>query len=309
MIRHPLPKTAATRSLTGAFTLVEVLVASGIMALMVLALASVLGSVTNLSSQASSRLDAVRLGREVFDLFNRDLSQAVITRRPLGTSGPLQFCVNPAQIGAAYRNASAVFWQSAISRDRTSGNLAVVGYFVQKTAPNRAQLRRVLIEPTDALYEIYSKPNDWLPATTFDQFVAASGSSASNKEDRGWAADGVLGLWIRCLDANGEIITKNGAGTVQNYSFDSRAGYRSGSSTNGFVYSTFNALPAFVDVGLICVAPRDVERIDRIPDIAAVSPLNFDPEMTSFLDQFSAGNPRVKTATRLTRRLRIYGVH
>ena len=303
---HHQPQLASAPSTAG-FTLVEVLVATAILMLLVVLLANVLGSVTNLSSQASSRLNATRLGREVFDLLGRDLSQVATTRTSLGTNAPLQFCVNPPQLANAYKNATAVFWQAAISRDRSVGNISVVGYFVQNTSTNRGQLRRVLLEPADSDYAVYSSPTNWLPEATAEKFAAAAGSSASSKADRGWVADGVIGMWVRCLDVNGQVIATNGAGAVQNYSFDSRLGYQSGSGTNRIVYSTFATLPAFVDIGLVCVAPKDADRIRSLPAATATSPLNFDSEMAAYVTAFSASNPRVKSVTSLTRRFRLYG--
>ena len=292
-----------------AFTLLEVLVAGAILMLLVVLLANVLVSATSISSQATSRLNATRLGREVFDLLGRDLSQVVTTRTSLGTNAPLQFCVNPLQVASAYKNATAVFWQAAISRDRSAGNVSVVGYFVQKPAANRAQLRRVLLDPSDSDYAVYSAPTNWLPSATVEKFVASAGSAASSKLDRGWVADGVLGLWVRCLDANGKVIATNGAGVAQNYGFDSRLGYQSGTGTNKVVCSTFNALPAFVDIGIVCVAPKDADRIGSLPVATAASPLNLEAEMAAYVNAFSAANPRVKTATALTRRFRLYGAY
>jgi len=274
-------------------------------------LASMMSSVTHISSEATARLDAVRLEREIFDLMGHDLSQTVISRRPLGTSAPLQFCVNPPQAsGTAYLNATAVFWQSSISRVQSSGtyqgSVAIVGYFVQKISNKRAQLRRVVIDPTDSLYQIYSSPSAWLPDTTLAQFTAVSGGTSYNQVDRGWAGDGVIGLWVRCLDANGVVITKDGAQATQNYTFDSRQGYSS-TVANSFRFSTFNALPAFVDIGLVCVAPKDVDRIDSLPTPVALSPLEMESEMEQYVTAFSTSNRRVKTVTSSIRRFHLYG--
>lgn len=306
---HRRNDQAGASGLPSGFTLLELLVAVALLMMVVVLLANVLGSATNISSQASARLNATRLGREVFDLIERDLSQMVTTRPSLGTNSPLQFTVNPSQIGSSYRNAAAVFWQSSIARDQTAGNVAVVGYFVQRPDATHSQLRRVLIEPTDPLYQIYSVPANSLPATTVDSFAASAGSATSSKLDRGWLADGVIGLWVRCLDANGNVIETNGAGAAQGYAFDSRQGYQSGAGTNKVAYSTFNALPAFVDIGLVCVAPKDADRIDSLPAATAASPQNFAAEMDAYVTAFSAANPRVKTVTALTRRFRLYGAN
>jgi len=291
---------------SGGFTLIESLVATSILILLFVLLGNVLISTTRISAQATSRLNAARLGREVFELIGRDLSQVVSSRSSLSTKAPLQFWVNPPQLDNSQQNATAIFWQSSVARDRNLGSVAVVGYFVQNSG-TRPQLRRVLIEPKDPLYKIYSDSANWLPASSIAAFGAPSGGSG--QPDRGWVADGVLGLWVRCLDSNGNVISTDGAGNARGYKFDSQKGYQSGSGADKIVYGTFNALPAFVEVGMVCIAPNDVDQIKNLPSAAAVSPANFETEMAAFLSTFNQANPRVKSGTSVTRRFRLYGAY
>jgi prepilin-type N-terminal cleavage/methylation domain-containing protein len=290
------------------FTLIELLVAAAIFIIVLGLLSGVFSSVTSISSQVSAKLDAVRLGREIFDLMGRDLSQTATTRFALGTNVPLQFCVNPSdsQVPPIYKMPSAVFWQASIARDRSLGNLALVGYFVEHLSTNKSQLRRILIEPNDAAnYQIYSATSSWLNPATLTQFAGSTNSASSINADRGWVANGVVGLWVRCLDANGAVITANGANVAQGYTFDSRLGYRSGSGSNAIVRTGVNALPAFVDIGLVCVASRDVDRVTSFPAIPAGSPETFDSDIDAYLSSFRASNPRVKTAISLRKRFRV----
>lgn len=297
--------------LKSGFTLVELLVAGAIFLILVLLLAAVVNSSTTLSSQATARLEAVRLTREILALFNRDLAEAAMTRPSLGTNVPLQFLVNPdnAFVGPEFKNPSSIFWQSSMARDHVAGNVAVVGYFVQRPSSNQSQLRRVFLQPQDSLYRLYDASNNWISSNVVGAFAAPSGPPSTANSDQGWVADGVLGLWIRCLDANGNVISNDGAGLPKGYSFDSRRGFRSGTGTNQLIYSTFNAYPAFVDVGLVCVSPRDVHRIDSFPAFASTSPTNMESEMAAFLTSFNSANPRVKSGVSILRRFPLNRSH
>lgn len=307
-----------------AFTLVELLISSSLFLVILVILAGVVGSVTNLSSQATARLDATRLGREVFEIIQRDLGQLVSSRTAFSPKAlpdalpaappeqardaALQFCVNPAGLNATLQNPTSLFFLTQSARNRTSGNLTVAGYFVQKSELKRPQLRRVFIEPNDPLYRVYSSPSDWLPASILDTFKG--GSTAHLGEDRGWMADGVLGIWVRCLDENGAPILADGTGAktgTNGYAFDSRRGYQSGVAPDKIVYSTFNALPAFVDVGLVCMAARETDLISTLTPTQAASPDTFEQDIANFVQQFQTDNRRVKTALGLSRRFAVRG--
>lgn len=323
MTVYPLRNPTSPRS---AFTLLELIVSFSLFLVISGILVSVLGSVTNLSSQATAKLEATRMAREIFDVIQRDLNQVINTRPSLSpkaisgaTPAPspetalnsaLQFCVNPPALSADLQNPTGLFCQSLISRDRSSGNLAVVGYFVQKSGTNRSQLRRVLIEPNDPLYTIYTSPSNWLPSATLAEFKMPSDPSATTNADRGWFADGVLGFWVRCLDQNGEVVTKDGAGNAfksNGYAFDSRLGFQSGSSAEPLVLSSVNAQPAFVDVGIVCIAAGDSKLITSQTPVTTTSPANFEQDIAAYLAKFQGENRRVKTALSLVRRIPIRG--
>lgn len=294
-----------------AFTLVEVLVASAVFVLLLGVLVGAISSVTALSSQASSRLDSVRVGREIFDLMQKDLAQIATLPTARRDEGPLQFVVNPPNdvVAAAFKNPTAFFWQASVARDRSRGNLGIVGYFVQRPGGARSQLRRVIVEPAETTnYGLYGGPGpaSWLSPVVLTRFAAAdSGPSAS--ADRGWVADGVLGLWVRCLDIHGNVITEDGTGAATNWAFDSLSGYRSGSGPTRVVRRGVAALPAFVDVGIVCVAARDADRLTTLPPLPGGSPNSFEADVQSYAAAVESANPNVNTVIALTRRFRLGG--
>lgn len=292
------------------FSLLELLVAAALFMILLGILVGVFNGVAGMSSQASARLDAVRQGREIFDLIQKDLAQVVPTPPARGTNSPLQFWVNPgdAFVPASYKNPTAVFWQAPVARDRNAGNLALVGYFVHRPGTNQSQLRRLLIEPADTgNYKLYTNSTNWLTPAEISQFAGTAMGAASTNADRGWVANGVLGLWVRCLDARGNVITTNGANAPVDWAFDSRSGFRSGTGSTATVRTRVNALPTFVDVGLICVAAREADRITALPAIPTGLPATFENDIASYLTNVQSANPRLKTVVSLTRRFRLAG--
>lgn len=303
---HPTRRPPPVGAHSSAFTILELLVAMALLLITLTLLVAVVSSVTDLSSQASSRLDAMRLGREVFDLMQKDLTQAASTVPFRGTNSPVQFLINPGNLSAADNHPTSFFWQAPVARDRSAGDLAVVGYFVQRIGTNQSQLRRVFVEPGDTgNYHVYSTNTAWINPDLISQFSSSANPLTATNLDPGWVADGIMGLWVRCLDGRGNVITEDGTGNAAGWTFDSKLGFRSGSGADAIVRSGIDALPAFVDVGIVCVGARDVSLVDNVPAIPAGSPLTFDADVQAYLSTFSSANPRVKTALALTRRFRI----
>lgn len=292
------------------FTLVELLVAVSVFIIFLLLLTGVVSSVSALSSQASSRLEAVRLGREVFQVMAQDLEQIPRTATARRADTPLQFLVNPpsTMVPETFQNPISAFWQSSIARDRSSGNLAIVGYFVERPPNSLPQLRRVLIEPSEAAhYFLYSTDEPWLSPTLVSNFSTSVSNGDGLTHDRGWVADGVLALWVRCLDQNGNIISRNGAGEQVGWTFDSQAGFRSGQGENEIIRSGVSAAPAFVDIGLVLVPTRDLPRLDSIPMPVAGVPANMEETIADYVQAVEQANPGVQSVTSLVRRFPLGG--
>jgi type II secretory pathway pseudopilin PulG len=285
----------------GAFTLVELLVAAALFGVLAILAATVVGSANNLSNLATEKMASARLAREVFDLMQRDLERVVAPHPARGLDSPTFFAINPVEIPSSLNNASSVFWQMSAARNPDAGNVSLVGYFVERVGTNRSELRRLLIEPADADYALYSDP-DWDWPQLLSRFQA---QNPPVDGDPGWVADGVIAMWVRSLDAMGNVISRDGSGTESGYRFDSREGYQSGDDASGRRYVGFHALPAFVEIGLLCVSPRDADRIASLPASTASTPTNFTDEMEAGLEAFSAANPAIKSATTITRRFRI----
>ena len=299
--RPPAQVPFKTR-LTGGFTILELLVAGALFLMLLTLLLGVMSSTSSISSKAAGQIEATRTARESLDLIGRDIASAALPFSRANTNS-LQFVVNSSNFF------NSMFWQSPVVRDATMGNLAIVGYFVLRdlqpaanSQNSRFQLRRVYIDPgsSNGNYTIYNTNNTpWLTASTYSDFGPATAALDNTNALKGWLADGVLGMWVRCLDKTGGVIASP---------YDSRAAkYGATNWTNAYP-STFPyaRLPAFVEVALVCVAPREVVRIKTLPANTLTNQTNFEAGVTAYVDQVRAQNPGVKSIMSFSRKFRIY---
>jgi|GEM_PF-591564 len=331
-MKRPLPDRRA-------FSLVEIIVAMAILAIVGLLIFSVINNTSTIISRTSSELDANRVARECLDLIGQDLSlirlpyasAAVNTALPAGNDGGLQLVVASSSVPSKYSHPHSFFWQASLARNKRYGDLAIVGYFVLHDLSDpdhkRLQLRRLFVEPdapdtpdADSEYLIYRTPDQWLSASLLERFAPDSAAVDNANGQRGWVADGVLGLWVRSLDPNGNPIIADAGGTIMNTLFDSRRSYRY--NLNGTVYPTgkktapskdapgytpMAAVPAFIDVGIVCVAPRDIANIETLPNATVSNPSQpFLQALEQYAQNVRTANPRAKTVEVFTRRYRLY---
>lgn len=172
------------------FTLVELLVATAVFALMVALLLTAVSHVTaawrNADGQKSRRENA----RVVLDLMARDLRGA-IPPHPSSSTNAVPFTLNPSGFSSG-NGSDSLFWQTALPADRTKTDISTVGYFV------RENLRALCRLSTNG-----SVPNAWDDADTL--------APATESDDyRGLLADGVLGLFVSLFDKNGNEIAATG---------------------------------------------------------------------------------------------------
>ena len=259
-----------------AFTLLEVLVAMVILLLMVAVLASMASQAgktwTNVNAQNQRR----STGRAMLQFLVRDLEMATVPKSyPSSTNeANLQLVANlltnpsnSTAIPTNLLNPHAAFWQAPIANSKTNGDIAEVGYFVRwdtSDANNpKAMLCRFFVEPGSSSFLIYGDSTgsavNWLDTATIG--LAAPATKAQNY--KGWFADNVIALWIRCLDTSGNAIVSTASGTALNngYGFDSRQGYRYTNSSSLVVSCPAPALPAAVDIALVTVDPNTALKI------------------------------------------------
>ena len=338
--------TDRARNSAGGFTLLEILVATTLLIILLAIALGAINSASSLASQATQRIDANRVAREALDEIGRELSVAAVPFNRLNTTGSVQLLIDPPNIlpAQAVANSDSIFWQAPLAHYhyKDYGNLSVVGYFVisDTSDPNsanwRLQLRRVYVEPetsgttpntyiaNTSNYLLYTGTNitatsgttPWLPGTLVSGSFAPSTSVADvSNYLEGWVADGVLAMWVRCLDKSGNPIQTNGSGVAYTYpQYNSSTTYTSGSNSTYDPYSypgSYTALPAYIEVALACVAPSELARIHSLPAVPKSDPILFlsgtgTNSVPGYLQSFRSANPGVKSTEVFSRRFRIY---
>ena len=200
-----------------AFTIVELLVATAVLALIVSLLGSMTSNVSRVWMTGNAQSDRRRNARAIVDLISSDLKGAMLPVDPAAepTKPNLQFVLNPAAIPNGYKNPDAIFWQAPVATDQSRGDIAELGYFVkwdfESTPDNpRARLCRFFVNPTDtANYRIYTDRVNWLNAGVIEAVAPADNKEIDGKRGgwRGLVADDVVGFWARWKDSANKQVT------------------------------------------------------------------------------------------------------
>jgi len=276
-----------------AFTLLEVLVATAVLSIMVVLLASIAGQVSKVWQDVSANNQQRSAARVLLQYMAREL-QAVSNPVPMPASSQtpanLQMIAslpvnnsNATVIPPEDLNPHALFWQVSVAQDISQGNIASVGYFIRwdtTSRPGHAKpiLCRFFVSPTDAAnFKVYKQSGagaeNWLS-------VLPTVAPATAPAYQGWMSDNVIALWIRFLDVDGSPITQNAAGQTMNsgYGFDSRQGYRS--PTTAQIHPA-PAYPPCVEISLVAVDSRTMEKITSPLLPVTTTPADFDKGATT----------------------------
>lgn len=197
-----------------AVTLVETLVATAIFSLMLGFLLVMVNGVQRAWLRGDQKVEVLQNGRAVLELMSRELQGTVV-------SDQIQFVQTPdltLLVPNLAPNSSSLFWM-APGTDSEAGNLCEFGYYlVRDDAAKSYQLMRFFVRPNNTLYYLgtqafnmgnptarrpYSFANEalWITSLPPEAFDPANPGGAVSV-----AADGVVGLWIRCLDIEGNPI-------------------------------------------------------------------------------------------------------
>lgn len=310
-----------------AFTLIELLAAIVVLSILSLLLFTILNQVSSTWTQVGSQIEMQQNGRSILNLIASELRVAALPQNrvnpnvTLPNSDPydpsLQLIVDPPQLpanGTEYLCPHAIFWQAPIATDTTYGNLAEIGYFIRwdtttppaKPTNPRAVLCRFFVNPTapgagGSNYLIYPPnplgdwtPNTWISSAVLDAVApGTSGPTTTANTYPGWFADNVIGLWVRCLDGNGNpivMIPANGSYPLTNYSFDSRLGYmaqdvqgnnyyhaKSGYADSSGIEHVLATLPKTIEIAIVVIDSRTASYVTAIPSYAPFPHAPFAP--------------------------------
>ena len=288
-----------------AFTLVELLVAIGVLVLMVLMFTSIYNHASRAWMNGESNEERRRNVRALGDFIGAELQEALLPVQMIDTAshGNLQFIVDPPQLpSATYGNADSIFWQAPLATGTTYGDIAEVGYFVE-WQQNIPMLCRFFVNPSvssgnvvisNSNFLIYnSNPNAWLTSSLVDQVVQPTNKAQGYV---GLFAENVIGLWIRCYALDGTELPRN---------FDSRQGYNYTVQTTPNVWQEKRYLPATVRVSLAQVDWRSAKQLGAVSaDVRTVVKASLDA--ADFVTQFGNKAKGSPSLARLLPGLRIY---
>jgi type II secretory pathway component PulJ len=248
----------------GGFSLLELLVATAVfvgLALILVSIASRLSSFWQIGIAHNERRSSAL---SVFSRMARDLRFAALPGNPASTN--LQLVINPTNLGGNYQLPQAAFWQAPVASDRSRGDMALVGYFVQWVSETNGspanlvpKLCRLVV---DSDYQM-QKPSDFVS----DGLIASNAPATKAADYAGQLAENVLGLWMQPLDQQGTPITQ----ALSPGQFDSTKGY-SVSFTNSPAVIFPSALPASLEVALVAVDARTAKRLSGTERPGARSP-------------------------------------
>jgi hypothetical protein len=262
-----------------AFTIVELLVSTAVLALLVSLLGTMTSNVSNVWTKGNAEIDRRRNARAIVDLVSSDLRGALLPVDPAvePTKPNLQFALNPGGISVDYKNPDALFWQAPVATDQSRGDIAEVGYFVKwdmETSPDnpRARLCRFFVNPSDtANFRIYSDRDKWLENKIIESVAPANNQADGSGQLAGWrglVADDVIGFWARWKDgANNQVKT-----------YDSRV---------------TRTLPKVVEISIVQLDAKAAIRVTPLLQTRLAEMVGQSTDANHFLKQFQ-GHPEFK---------------
>lgn len=310
-------------SKSAGFTLTELLIAMTILAVLVLLLASFLSNVSRAWVSGEQQVETFQDGRAILDLISRDLSQAVVSPRLQFIQNPGSLNSLLTSPTTQVNNSEGLFWQSVCSGD-SLGNLCEVGYYLTHRTDSKGvehfELCRFLVPPSDPTqpitapapnpsYHIYDSPSpayyNTSATTIMPPWINLNGKTLDpTRTDFEYyssvVSDGVVGFWIRCLDSNGDPIpwlssplTPNGDTTAAPIIYNSKAYFQSSvpgqpgsfKYTKTGNYAQGDQLPAAVELTIIMVDSRTLERKPTIPPIPSATDPSQIPIAISQMNQ------------------------
>jgi prepilin-type N-terminal cleavage/methylation domain-containing protein len=240
------------------FTLLELLVATAVFVGLVLILVSIAASLSSFWQLGIAHNERRSSALSAFSRMARDLRFASLPPDPSVTN--FQLVINPTNVGGSYLLPQAAFWQAPVASDRSRGNMALVGYFVQWVKEADVSVPKLCRLLVDSNYQT-QKPSDFVS----DALIASKAPATKASGYAGQLAENVLGLWIRPLDQRKDPILNDAkAEAFPSGQFDSARGYTVGITNASGTLETkvfAPALPASLEVVVVAVDARTAKRL------------------------------------------------
>lgn len=310
-MRRPSNSEPCPPEVRSAFTLIELLVAMAVALILMVLIVTVISRVSGIWQDMFARTSSRQSARTALQFMTRELQGARLPVHRARTIDPrelgLQFLLTPSTIDTKFRNPNAIFYQAPISTSNPDGDIGIVGYFVYwddtDPAHPKPQLRRLAVGADSTDFKIYSDPTNWLN----DALVANLAVPATDAPLRGWFVDGVLAIYVRALDAEGNPIAyysspptllASAAAVGPTYEYDSRRGYRIPAAAPNPLRTVLPpALPTALEVALVVVSPRAASHITtKLIPTPPTNPASFWTDIRTYINTLPAN---VKPGVRL----------
>lgn len=266
------------------FTLLEILVATAVFLVVSALLVSIVSSTSTLWQQGIAHNERRSTAVAVFGRMARDLRPAAMPADLAGSN--LFFMINPPGVSTNFSYPQSAFWKAPTATDRSKGDLAIVGYFVQwvndpEAGGKKPKLCRLLLNPDTNTATTYAKTNIavWLN----DNLLKTNAPATKAGGYAGEVAENVLGVWIQPLDPLKKPITTDGTTNRLAFApgtFDSSRGYSFAKSSA--TYFRPSALPSSLEIAIVTVDGRTAKKLSGIEKPGAAS-TNLWADVNSFM--------------------------
>jgi hypothetical protein len=290
-----------TNQKLSAFSLIEMMVSIALLVFIMLIFTSVMNTVSATWTTGDQRASTFQDGRAILDVIGRELTQAAMSPNLQFVAITSTGTVFPAPTPRA--NSDSIFWQAPLTYRVSGGtntNLCEVGYYIDANY----NLKRFFIPGESSNFKIYNGTPFYNSATWVTSYITTTGVSNV-------IATGVVALWVRCFDTNGDLIPWT---NVTGFHYNSTQRFRPATLgvTNSFTYTAVNnttegnLLPNAVELTIVIVDDKTLRKAianpTMIPAIpSAESPSLVPAAITAFNTSLIAN--KVSTARTFTSRV------
>lgn len=255
----------------GAFSLIEVLVVTGLLSVIIIGLVMMFAQTQRAYKLGTTQVDVLEGGRMATDLITRDLQQCAASGQPNWINFLCNFYVETRNVapltqelpGSTARRTNLM--QETFFLTRENQTWTAVGYFV------RTNDQSYLDYPAGSggsLYRFETNYSDTVfrqnPQWPWRDFRAALADA--NRASR--VLEGVVHFKLRTFDPQGNWISTNAIQNVTNV-WPSSAVLNYPFGETAYLYFFSNAIPASVEIELGVLEAREIERARAISSPAA----------------------------------------
>lgn len=288
-----------------AFTLVELMVSAALLTILLLILTTVTDSTSRAWRNGQRQIDTFQSARTSLEILARELTPAVVDTRMQFVSGPASILTD---VGAPHVTPTApvLLWMAPLG---TNGDLRCVGYYLYRDEAKKFyRLKRIFVgagerddpqsryfprmvnltDPRDPTLRTSPVNANWF-VRNWDKDAFDEENPHNDKAIVSTAADGVVALWVQCLDSLGNPVPLLSKAKYHPQSdlFYNSAAFMQMATTRPFennrsvVYLAetpetmkANRVPAAIDLTVVTLDARTIERTSNIPMQASVIDVN-----------------------------------